>query len=295
MIIRIISGYLLWVGLVACSSSLERKGVPVMGGISSQGECSTAGMYKDLDAYHQFGLDGYMVEIPITIDLFTEGSDFRYYERHAVDTLNQVFMQRQIPYSLAFNMENPRNVPLRKVNIEHYFTDVSGILLRTNNYPPQKIVFMGEFLNSKVVGNKLKPYIELLKKEFEAFQGDIVFAAFSHQLNEDFDWQTPDLVGIRYVEPPDLDYRSHFRKLNRSLSLQFLNHEKPALIVQSNLLGEEKLNLFKNELRFWDAEVDLRGIVLNGILCNLTLTDHESYFALGEDAAFKKYLKSYVD
>ena len=91
-----------------------------------------------------------------------------------------------------------------------------------------------------------------------------------------------------------MELKPHFREVNQELSILLKKHQKPALIVHSNLLGEQQLLLFKNQLRFWDEDIDLMGIVLNSLYCELSLADTSTYFALGHNDDFQSFLQNYL-
>ena len=291
-----LSIYLLCVGLLGgCSTPPERQDVPVLAGITLNEECQLEQLVSGLELFDEFGLEGWLLEFPMYMHPIDEASDFRYYEKHTLDTIIHVFKSRSYPYSLAFNLENPKNYPTARINLTNYLLDISAVLLRTQAYPPSQLVFMGEFLNSDIMEDKLSSFIENIRSELSGFKGQIVYAMFPYQFDELNDWTTPDRIGVRYHESPEEDLRKYYFKINRAMSKHLSKHEKEVFIAQSNLMGEDKLEIFKNQLRFWENEVELSGIVLNSLNCKMALTDTGAFFALGEDDAFKDFLRNYLD
>lgn len=282
---------------ISCFPGLERKNVPIIAGISIETKCSSLNIPKGLQLNQSFGINEWMIEVPFQMQAYDQASSFKYYERHELDTILPILQAHKTPYNLCFNVENPRNIPYAKARVEHYLTDMSGILLRALNasYLPKRIIFMGEVLNKDFSKGKLERFILEIRNELPAFGGEIVFAAKPSQIKDSsFVWDICDVVGVVYHEPPDLDYKPYFREINQSLSQLLVEHQKPVLIVHTNLVGKEKLLMFKNQLRFWDKEVELKGIVLNSLFCESPLADSSSHFGLANDRDFQRYLKRYM-
>ncbi|RMG19634.1 MAG: hypothetical protein D6730_21230, partial [Bacteroidetes bacterium] len=252
---------------------------------------------RDLDLYHEYRLSGWMIEIPFQLHPLSPQSSFKYYETHELDTLLPILRKHQLPYSLAFTVENPRNVPLAQASIDPYFTDISGMLLRCMKarYFPRYLIFMGELCKPAFSKGKLPGFLAQVKQEFKGFEGEIVLAATPAEwLDSDYLWPLAEVVGICYREPPELEYKPYFMRINRQLSQKLIQYQKPALIVQTNLVGGRKLLLFKNQLRFWDEQTELRGIVLNSLYCEFPLADQHTHFGLAGEQEFKQYLKRYT-
>lgn len=281
-----------WV-LAACTPQLEREGVPLLAGINLDPGCGTGAMEHNWETYQTYDLSGWMIEIPFRVSPDPKNPVFTYYATHTLDTLLPQLQAHSSPYSLAFSLEKPPGMPMPQVRMETYLTDISGILLRTVSYPPRQLVFMGAFIDEASRLEKVRDFLIQLKTGFPAFQGEIVFAGYPDQLTTDFDWETPDVIGIRHQAPAHQNYREYFRTQHQQISEQLLAHHKPALIVQSNLLGEDKLLLLKNQLRFWHDSVAIQGIVLNTLYCRMSLTDSSSYYSLTKEADVLEFLSNY--
>ena len=277
-----------------CDSPPERQGVPVFAGISLTEACNVDHLIAGLSVYEQFGLKGWVLEFPMLMHPVEEASDFRYYEKHTLDTIIHILKTKSYPYTLAFNLENPKSYTTGSINLTNYLLDISAVLLRTQSYPPEQLIFMGEFLNTDLMEDKLPVFIKNIKSELDGFKGEIIYALFPYQFEKMDDWETPDLIGIRYHEATDEDLRNYYYQLNRKLGSQLKKHKKDLFISQSNLMGDNKLDMFKNQLRFWDQALKVNGIVLNSLSCRVSLEDEDSFFALGEDDAFKDYLSTYI-
>ncbi|MDX2246278.1 MAG: hypothetical protein SF052_05860 [Bacteroidia bacterium] len=286
---------LLCIFVFACTSHPELQNVPVFAGVTIDQNCGSSVVIDNLDTYKEFKLKSWLIEFPFTLSARHTGSDFRYYEIHTIDTLVNVFKAEQTPYILSFPLENPQNYPLKNARITHYLTDVSGILLRTNEYPPSAVVFSGIWMDPAFHGEDLKRFIAELKTSFEVFSGDIIFAGFPHELMGDFDWESPDVIGIRYHEPTDDNLDVYYAELNSQIAAHLIDCQKPAMIIHSNLFGDRKLDLFRRQLSFWPDSVEIKGIALNSLHCEMSLSGTNSFFSLSEDHAFQAFLKDYLN
>ena len=282
---------LLW----SCQPELERKGIPVWAGLTIDSNCRIQEVSPQTEIVKNMGLTGISVEIPLEVNPREISGSFKYYENHPLDTLILSLQQAVLPYTLSFDLRNPRQAPLQSVDWKKQFTEISGLLLRTGNYPPSTIIFMGELVNPALPPTLLGDFVSQIQSNFQPFQGEIVYAYFPEVFEDSIDLETPDIIGIRYHQSPDESLIPFYRKTNQMISQKLIQWQKPGMIVQSNLLGEEKVKQFRYQLRYWDEKADIRGMILNSLYCRLSLTENESFFALGEDAAFQKYLKQYLN
>ncbi|MEZ4827036.1 MAG: hypothetical protein R3C61_12275 [Bacteroidia bacterium] len=261
-----------------CNSFPELRQMPVFAGVSIDARCGASVVIDNMEVFREYNLTGWMVEFPFSITPRQTGSDFRYYEKHTVDTLVAVFQAEELPYILSFPLSNPHNLNLKNVRIAHYLSDVSGILLRTRDYPPAAIVFSGMWMNPDFYREDFRRFIAELKTSYEGFSGSIVFAGFPYELAGDFDFESPDVIGIRFHEPPEDDLDTYFSQLNREISCYLDEYQKPGMIVHSNLMGERKQELFLHQLSFWPDSVDIQGYALNSLHCEVSLSGRNDFF-----------------
>jgi hypothetical protein len=277
--------------LGACTPQLERADVPLLAGIRPDRGCGAEVMEHNLKAYQDFRFQEWIVgmvweEVPVPggpEEHFLPGLILSYLQQH------------REPYSLAIDLVPSLSSEAPQKSTAEYLAAIPPLLSQLEKYPPHRLIFMGEFVHSGAARAEVRTFLTAWREQFPHFSCEIVFAAAPAYLDEAFDWDTPDLVGIRHEAPPDQDYRAWFRETHRRLSLLLVTHRKPAIIVESNLIGEDALLLFRNELRFWQDSVDLRGISINTLYCRMALTDTTSYFGLGHDMKFQHYLRDYVN
>lgn len=282
--------------LLACRPPLERPDVPLWAGLRLEQDCSDIRFERDLELFDTHGLSGWMIEVPFTLQEEGVRSGFKYYEAHALDTLIPHLSARHIPYGLHFVVENPRRIPLAHAHATHCFTDISGMLLRVREqgYPPDFLAFSGAFLDSSFSQGSFRPFLQQLLQAFPQHAPRLILAGTKEELARGQELlPLADVLGIVYREPPDLAYKPHFRALNARFSQLLAQLNKPAFIVQSNLVGNQKLLLLKNQLRFWEAGVQLRGLVLNSIYCEFSLADSNSHFGLAREGEIQGFIKTY--
>lgn len=277
-----------------CTDPLERQNVPIWGGSVFNKSCSQQILIENIQYFKEFGLSGWMVEIPFYVTQSSHTSDFRYYESSLLDTLLPVLEKTKIDYGLYFSLNNPDKLSTRKVNISDYFTDISGILLKAKTNLPIYIGFGEGFLASDLTEMALPNYIDQIKKEIPDFKGKFVYGTFPNQLTKKFDFQTPDIIGIIFPPPIDEAFKRRYKNSHIRISSLLLKHDKPAMILQSNLLNTNKYIQLKNELRFWDEDVTLTGLVLNSENCYYPFSDNSGLFNLGKDRLLLNYLDSYI-
>jgi hypothetical protein len=289
--LSILSFSLFW----SCQPKLERDNIPVWAGITlEEDNCQIESIDSRMDIINDWGLSGLSVEIPLEVNPGSLSGSFKYYENHPIDTLILLIQRMEIPYSLAFDLRNPRSTPLKSIDWKKQFTQISGLLLRTANYPPNQIIFMGELVDPHLPPTLLSNFVAQIKVDFEPFQGEITYAYFPEVINDSIDFQTPDLIGIRYHQAPEEELIPFYRKTNQAISQKLIEWQKPGVVVQTNLLGEDKDDQFRYQLRYWDEKAEIRGMFLNTLYCELSLTEKGSFFGLGEDEAFQTYLKQYL-
>lgn len=286
--------FLLWISGIACQVPQERQAVPVIGGISLGQAYDFMRWKQDSSLSKVYHLSAWMIEWPLILEDEAAHSKFNYYEPSVLDSLLPLLESASIPYYLAFSLPRIEENPFIQVALSKCFADISGILLRSASYPPAKVIFTGEFFQTPETSNALNDFVVQMGSEFTAFKGEIVYALALEAVDREFlDWSIPDVIGICYPPSASLNQRSLFYNQNRHWSRWLIEQDKPGLIVESNLLGAQKLERFTYQLRYWEEEVVLEGIVLNSLYSQLSLSDSNSYFALAIEDAFKNYLNEY--
>ena len=279
--------------LLHCTPRLERANVPLLAGMRLDAGCSEAVFSENIKAFADAGLGEWLVAF-VAYPEDEPAQAWAAFETQLIDSLLPLLQQQNQTYSLSFELLAPISPTLPLPAPDEWLSGMIPLLVKTQYFPPRRLVFMGAFVESAPAREALRASLaEIRAGSSPVFRGEIVYAAAPDLLDASFDWETPDLIGIRHRAPPDLDYRAYFRKTHQRLSRLLLAHQKPAIIVESNLIGEDHLLLFRNQLRFWNDSVDLRGIALNTLYCRMALTDSYSHFALAGQRELQRYLREY--
>ncbi len=281
-------------GNMSCSGALERENVDIWGGTVMDNSCSLEILLHNIQSYKRYQLSGWMIEVPFYITQNPHTSDFRYYETSLLDTLMPLLKRNNIRYGFYFSLHNPNRLSTRKVNISDYFTDISGILLRAEDYPPSRIGFGEGFLDKELIEDALPRFVFQIKLEFPSFEGKIVYGSSPDDLAKNFDYDTPDIIGIVYPPPVDESHKRRFKKINLNISKEVLDKEKPVMILQTNLLGKDKYHQFVNELRFWEDEVQLESMVINTDYCDLPFHPDAGQYSISKESRLLSYLAKYT-
>lgn len=282
--------WLFFLVLVGCCTHIWAgdRPVPVMLSMRLSPECSIREISRNIDVYRKYPLQNFVIEVPLRT---LPEQEFRYYETSILDTLIFLLRSYDIPYSLAFLLQEEKRLAVEQVEEDIPLMDMSGYLLRTEPYPPRQLIIMENMLQIPT----LRDFVAELRRDFTVFSGDIVFAASPEYLKSvRFDWETPDVVGVIYAPPLDQSYPEYFREVNQWVSLRAEKSNKPVLICQANIVGEQKLELFKTELRFWSKDIYLKGIIINALDCMVPLLDTGSFSSLADDEAFLQFLMRYA-
>ncbi len=281
--------------LLHCAPRLEREGLPLLAGTRLDAGCSEAVFSENIKAFAEAGLAEWLVAF-VAYPEDEPAQAWKAFETQLTDSLLPLLIQHRQPYSLSFELSDAVSTASPLLHPpDKWLAGMRALLVKTQHFPPHRLVFMGAFVESAPARESLRVFLAEIKAGSAAASGsEIVYAAAPDLLDASFDWETPDLIGIRHRAPPDLDYRAYFRATHQRLSRLLLAHQKPALIVESNLIGEDQLMLFRNQLRFWNDSVDLRGIALNTLYCRMALTDSSSHFALAGQEDLQRYLQEYV-
>jgi hypothetical protein len=281
-------------GISACDTPPLRTGVPLWAGLTVTDSCDLVPLVLQDAPSSRVSWKGYVFEIPLEVTRTGEPSDFRFYRPHTLDTLVAVLNRQQKPYLLHFELQNPHELDLGSLLPAPYFMTLSGMLLRTMTHPPAGIIFGGSLTDPAFAPGSLSAFCQEIHQALPGFKGDIIFAAPpSHLLSPDFDWETPDALGVLYPQAPP-GQRPDYRRFNQALSLRAGQVHKPVFIAQTNLSASPKLPAFRRQLTHWDGEVLLTGAVLNHLFCAWPKSGSDPFYSFYQDGTFLRFLRQYA-
>ncbi|MEM8899661.1 MAG: hypothetical protein AAGC85_16220 [Bacteroidota bacterium] len=281
--------------LASCSQWNVRKDVPVGIGITLDEGCDSTSIQNTVASVKELNADVLLVEIPFQVEelqSFENASDFKYYESHPLEYLLEMLKEDSISYQLSFVLENPQRKSTDQVNLGDYFSEISGILLRSNAYKPFRISFYGEFFQDDESILALNKFVQQVREAIPSVQGNIYYGVQAELLDETFEWEVPDGISLVYVPGSFEGKAKHYYELNKRVGELAVAKEKPLMILRTNLLGDRKYKEFLLQLSYWPEEVRLEGINLNTLYCETAFLDEESPFALAKEFSLKRYLQN---
>ncbi|MEM6262002.1 MAG: hypothetical protein AAGI38_05805 [Bacteroidota bacterium] len=277
-----------------CQPKLEQTGIPIWGGMALEANCSSNTYLDNFQEIEAWNFSGAWIEIEQVVRQHPE-SQVPYYEKSILDTLVATLEKKQLPYGLVFNLNNLENWPMTSLRLNPLLSDWSTQLLRTNGYPPRYVGFSGAWLDTSLQQQVLPGLITQLKAALPVSSPQVFLAGTPTQwLEGDIRTDLADILGINFMVPPTNELKTYFINTNGALAKLATQYEKPVFLTQSNLLGDQQLLLFKNQLRFWPDSALPIGLVINTLYCELPVVDRTSPFALGKNTTFLSYLRSYV-
>lgn len=275
---------------MGCEVKLERENIPLWLGIQLEPEasCSATSWEANEKIHERFHAVGWVIEVPV----FIPAHDSNRIRIPAYQEINRSlanFRNLSVQTCLHFSLQNPFRIQADGLAQAKYIQLIEGYLQKLA-YPPEKLMFSGFWIQEKA-------FQQALRNQFPSWKATLPATTFylagRHEslLSDLIDWDENYELAVIHDAPPDEMYKPYFREINQALSKKALAHNKSLFIAQSNLLGDQKLLLYKNQLRFWDESVKLEGLVINSLYCTSSLADSSTRFGLAKDFALLDYIK----
>ena len=277
-----------------CEVKLEREGIPLWLGIQLETDtsCSADSWLANQQLNEQYQPQGWTLEIPIFLPE-NDSSPFRIPSTSEIlfsfDRLKSLSSQS----CLHFSMQNPFRLRTDQITLEGYTSTIDSVL-HTLASSPDKIMLSGFWVQDAIFQEKLLTRFPDWKKRHPASRFYLA-ARHTTLLSQAIDWTGSYELAIINDAPPDEMYKAHFRQVNRALSAKAFEYNKTLFIAQTNILGDNKLLLYKNQLRFWDDAVQVEGLIINSLYCQSSLADSTTRFGLARDKELLEYLSGERD
>jgi hypothetical protein len=278
--------------LLACQPQLERQGVPLVLGIQldANSACSLTSWQKNSSLRQQFPQASWLVELPIHLPE-KQGQPPRMASLGAFQQAMDSLAGWEVPLYLHVLLENPFRWQKDSIPWDNLATKLEPYLLSFWDAAGQEVFFSGIWVEEKRSREKWSKQLQGWQT-----QGLALRTALAGRpevlLDSAFSWPSGQVIGIINDAPADLAYKPYFRRRNRALSQKALATGSPLLILQSNLYGNDRLLLFKNQLRFWHEEVELLGITVNSLYCHNALAEPSPRYGLQAEQELKAYLQA---
>lgn len=277
--------------LWGCEVKLERESIPLWIGIQLEPDttCLAQSWQANKQIHATYHPEGWVIEVPI----FIPNDDSASIRIPSHEEINLALIRMKtlsVQTCLHFSLQNPFRK--KEADISHdTYTRLIDQLLPSLPYSPGKLMFSGFWIQEKAFQEAL---IEKFPTWKSALPQTSLYIAGRHQslLSEVIDWEGDYELAVIHDAPPDQVYKPYFRKVNHALSEKAIKHGRHLFVAQSNILGGQKLLLFKNQLRFWDEELELDGLVINSLYCTSSLADSSTRFGLAKDLDLLEYVKS---
>ena len=271
------------VGLSACEPlDLERPGIPLQYGLrydepTSGTEWTRNVTTNDLEA-------PLLVEIPLVAD--SNGLP-------AIPPNNYLPLQENsTPLDLVFSsLVDTLLFPPSQASLPSGWADSLtarvGTFVAALKRPPGRIV-LG--INWRKVPD-LQVQLQRIESEW-SFEGIPLAFSFLASDPPEGSWRYGDFLAVAY--PSLNEPKRECIVLNPKIAeLATIKPARPVFIYQSNVIGLDKTDQLRNLLRFWPAETEIEGLVLNSIYDRHPGRDSVSYFGFANDTAFTAFLESY--
>ncbi len=275
--------------LASCEVRLEREAIPLWLGIQLETEssCSAETWQANAEIQELYQAHGWTVEIPIFIPL-ADSLPIRYPDSLAIVSAFQEMKNISPHIALHFLLQNPFSINEDQIPTSSYLQIVDSILTLLP-YSPEKLLFSGYWIQAPGMRTTMLQQFPNWKKQLPTTE---IYLAGRPDLllSESISWDSNYELAVKYDAPPDEQFKPHFRSVNQTLSAKALAHKKKIFIAQTNILGDQKLLLFKNQLRFWEDNVELEGLTINSLYCTTSLADSSTRFGAAKDKDFLEYL-----
>ncbi len=165
-----------WILLLsACTPSPDTSG-RIWVGVRLAKDCHTHTWVPRLPSIQDIGLTGLMIEVAVDPADPGPAGGYQYYLPHALDTLIPKLNKAQIDYGIHIELLDD-TTKVSYDRLEEWFTELSGLLLRSSSYPPQWLMFSGPWTKDGWRSDALRGFIQNARSGWKPFQGEIWFAA----------------------------------------------------------------------------------------------------------------------
>lgn len=277
-----------------CEVKLERENIPLWLGIQLETDtsCTEDSWLANQQLQSLYPVKGWTIEVPIFLPE-NDSSTPRIPETSAILISLNRLASLSSQSCLHFSMQNPYRLLSDQIAIDTYISLIHGIL-DTLPFSPDKIMFSGFWIQEKELQQTLLSHFPTWQKAHVSSRFYLA-GRYNTLISGIVDWNGSHDIAIINDAPPDEIFKAHFRKVNQALGAKALEHNKAIFIAQTNILGDNKLLLYKNQLRFWDEAVQVEGLTINSLYCQSSLADSSTRFGLARARELLGYLSGERD
>lgn len=157
--------------LTGCRQDL-RQGAQIWLGIELDRSCIVSDWEDEVADLQHSPITGLMLEVSLDPSLPGPAAGFQYFQPHPLDTLVNRLKDSGVPYGihLAWTKEESP-VPLSR--LDAWFSDLAGLLLRTDEFPPEWLLFSGPWTSPTWKNGAVDSFIVMIREGWTAFDGSI--------------------------------------------------------------------------------------------------------------------------
>lgn len=160
--------------LVGCKAPINHQ-ARVWLGLGITEDC-TSGAWKDgLALLKEDNVAGLMLDLSLDSRQPGPAAGYQYYLPHPLDSVIQQLRKYKLPYGIRIIWKQD-STPISDSRLTDWFTDLSGLLLRSSKYPPEWIMFQGEWTKKSWHEGALNDFIGMVKPGWKEFDGKIWLA-----------------------------------------------------------------------------------------------------------------------
>lgn len=157
--------------LIGCNEPVNRN-ARVWLGIGITEECNSKSWKNGLEILSKKKVLGLMLDLKLSPDQPGPAAGYQYYLPHPLDSVVTHLREEKLPYGIRIIWDQD-STPISDKRLTDWFTDLSGLLLRSGKYPPEWIMFQGEWTKKSWHDAALNDFIGMIKSGWKEFDGKI--------------------------------------------------------------------------------------------------------------------------
>ncbi len=158
--------------LIGCREPVNRNARVWLGlGISEK--CTSDSWNQGLTRLSEDNVVGLMLDLRLNPAQPGPAAGYQYYLPHPLDSVVVQLKKHQLPYGIRIIWDQD-STPISDSRLTDWFTDLSGLLLRSSKYPPEWMMFQGEWTNKSWHNGALNDFIGMVKPGWKEFEGKIL-------------------------------------------------------------------------------------------------------------------------
>ena len=278
----------------SCNLQSEKKGIPIIPGISLEGEFVKEDLIASLDTMNAWGLNSISIEIPLWAD--SNGMPYVHDSLYSfAKMIGPVLLENQIQLSLSLVTRDRElltgwfhqtlNTDSSQLNVI-----VDSLLNSLSVVKPERIVFGPDWVKPGKINPSFLTLITHLKENgiLVSHFTDVETAEENPLLN------VSDEIAVSFNPGIQSQQRQYYQKWNQRLCELSKEKNKPILLARTNLVGDESSVVLMNLPLFWMPDQVVNGLIMNTVSTRICLADSSPYFGMIKNERFRKQLSSYL-